>query len=293
MIELEQYVVIYHENFSPIFYLIRCTLRSDIRAVGQSPSPENRAWIQDRRESLQRRIEVFHQQALQFIHGDVASVSLSLSRRVPGAVEFDLEDSDDEGFFLDEQAEWEDEGDLEIPIEQVRIQLPSSFAESERVQMGLVQVAEVEAELREGQANDALEALRAGLAEKSLRFRTEVRPAKSHRTMTRAWDSIHKADKQIQGAVQYYQIARNALEGLGVSSELLDRYQEIQKKDLKMSGDIVEENRVGQRSSKLPWFWRLDRKWDKDRGEFLRECECLFFWLYLETGSTLLFKFTE
>jgi len=39
-----------------------------------------------------------------------------------------------------------------------------------------------------------------------------------------------------------------------------------------MSRDVVEENRVGQRSSELPWFWRLDRKLDKDRGEFVKEC---------------------
>lgn len=39
----------------------------------------------------------------------------------------------------------------------------------------------MEYELREGQANDSLERLRESLAEKSLRFRTEVRPAKSQK----------------------------------------------------------------------------------------------------------------
>jgi len=106
-----------------------------------------------------------------------------------------------------------------------------------------------------------------------LRFWTEVKPAKSQKTMARAWDSIHRADKQIRGAVQCYYLARGALEGLGVSGDLLSRYQEIQKKDLKMSRDVIEENRVGQQSSELPWFWRLDREWDKDRGEFIKECE--------------------
>ena len=38
--------------------------------------------------------------------------------------------------------------------------------------------------------------------------------------MTKAWDSIHRADKQIKGAVQCYHLAQNALEGLGVSDEL-------------------------------------------------------------------------
>lgn len=73
-----------------------------------------------------------------------------------------------------------------------------------------------------------------------------------------------------------YRLAQRALEGLGASTELLSQYQEIEKKDLKMSRDVVEENRVGQRSSELPWFWRLDRKWDIDRGEFLKECRCYY-----------------
>jgi hypothetical protein len=203
----------------------------------------------------------------------VASATHYSSNKALEVAELNLEESDEETFFLDSGSEW-DEGDVETPVEQVRLWLPSTFVRSERVQMGLGRVAEVEVELREGQANDALEALRAGLAEKSLRFRTEVKPAKSQKTMARAWDSIHRADKHIRGAVQCYCLARSALEGLGVSSDLLSRYQEIQKKDLKMSRDVIEENRVGQRSSELPWFWRLDREWDKDRGEFIKECEC-------------------
>jgi hypothetical protein len=117
------------------------------------------------------------------------------SAKPPEATGLDLEESDEETFFLDATSEWEEEEDVETMVEQAAIWLPSSFTKSERVQMGLEQVAEVKAELQEGQANDALEALWAGLAEKSLRFRTEVKPAKSQRTMTRAWDSIHKADK--------------------------------------------------------------------------------------------------
>jgi hypothetical protein len=273
VIELEQYVVAGFKGFHSSYYVFRHTLRSDIRTLGRDLSSEDQARIQSHRESLQTKLEAFHQQALRYFKSDISSIMPSLANRTPEAIGVDLEESDEEAFFDDTESDWEEE-DVEIPTERVRLLLPSSFTKSERIQMGLGQVAEVEAELREGQANDALEALRAGLAEKSLRFRTEVKPAKSQKTMTRAWDSIHRADKQIRGAVQCYCLARSALEELGASKELLKRYQEIQKKDLKMSRDVVEENRVGQRSSELPWFWRLDRKWDKDRGEFLKECKC-------------------
>ena len=273
LIELEQYVFITFSVFNLPSYVLRYTLRSDIRKLGQHPSSKDQVWIQEKRESLQTKIEAFHHQAQRFIPSDVASATHYSSNKALEVAELNLEESDEETFFLDSGSEW-DEGDVETPVEQVRLWLPSTFVRSERVQMGLGRVAEVEVELREGQANDALEALRAGLAEKSLRFRTEVKPAKSQKTMAWAWDSIHRADKHIRGAVQCYRLARSALEGLGVSSDLLSRYQEIQKKDLKMSRDVIEENRVGQRSSELPWFWRLDREWDKDRGEFIKECEC-------------------
>ena len=274
LIELEQYVVVGSRGFSSPFCVFRYTLVADIRALGRNQSHEDHVQVRDRRASLQTKIEAFNQQALQYVKSDVTPI-LHSSNRAPEVTETDLEESDEDTFFLDAESEWEEEeGDVDIPAEQVRLWLPSSFTKSERIQMDLGQAAKVEAELREGQANDALEALRAGLAEKSLRFRTEVKPARGQKTMTRAWDSIHRADKQIRGAVRYYRLAKSALVRLGASSGLLSRYQEIQKKDLKMSRDIVEENRVGQRSSELPWFWRLDSKWDKDRGVFLKECKC-------------------
>jgi len=56
-----------------------------------------------------------------------------------------------------------------------------------------------------------------------------------------------------------YKTARPAIGELGGAADL-KRFKEIQKSDLKMSGDVVEENRVGQMSSILSWIWRLDRK---------------------------------
>jgi hypothetical protein len=292
LIEWEQYVIDSHMCPSLSFNVSRYTLRLEIRALGQKPSSADRTHIEDRKGSLQTKIEAFHQQALRFASFGVASIIHS-SSRASAVLELDLEDSDEETFFFEGEVEWEeDDDDTEVPVENIKLWLPSSFTASERIKMGLGQIAKVEAELREGQANDALEALRDGLAEKSLRFRTEVKPAKSQKTMTRAWDSIHRADKQIRSAVLCYRIARNALKELGVADKVLQQYQEIDKKDLKMSRDIVEENRVGQRSSELPWFWRLDNKWDKDRGEFLKECKYYCLLSCVNIGVTIVFQST-
>ena len=69
-----------------------------------------------------------------------------------------------------------------------------------------------------------------------------------------------------------YRRARQAIGELGGAASL-KRFQEINKSDLKMSGDIIEEDRVGQRSSVLPWFWRLDEKAKEHCGNCEKECE--------------------
>lgn len=238
-----------------------------MRISGRNPSLDEKEELRERRETLQKKVNAFQQQGIRFVPLD------AITALAPSQAASDSGESDEEGFFLDSELEWEEDEEVEVSVERVRLGLPSSFSMVERTQMGLGRLGEIEIQLREGQANDALEALRAGLAEKSLRFRTEVKPAKGQKTATRAWDSIHRADKQIRIAVRSYRLARSAMEELGAGRHLLNQYQEIKKKDLKMSRDIVEENRVGQRSSELAWFWRLDRKWDTNRGQFLKECE--------------------
>ena len=81
------------------------------------------------------------------------------------------------------------------------------------------------------------------------------------------WDSVHRVNDQIKKTVVTYRTARQAIGELGGAADL-KRFQEIKKSDLKMSGDVVEEKRVGQRSSILLWFWRLDRKAKEFCGDY-------------------------
>ena len=184
---------------------------------------------------------------------------------------FAEEDGDGDWLAADIEEVVEDE-EPEVTPERVVLYLPSHFTPQQRNEYGLQDLGKMEHDLRIGQANDSLERLRECLAEKSLRFRKEVRPAKSQKKMTRAWDLVHRVDDQIRQAVVTYRIARQAIGDLGGAADL-KRFQEISKSDLKMSGDVVEENRVGQRSSVLPWFWRLDRKNREGCSSYEKECK--------------------
>lgn len=160
LIELDQYVPMHLFGFIHSFTkLHRHALRSDIRAMGSKPSLEDRTKIQERQDSLQGRVEAFHQQALRFMNLEVLPSKPALQNTLEDIGQ-DLEETDDEDFFLELEPAWEDEDeDPEVSVEHMVIPLPSSFTTSKRAQMGLGRVAAVEAELREGQANDALEAL--------------------------------------------------------------------------------------------------------------------------------------
>jgi hypothetical protein len=136
------------------------------------------------------------------------------------------------------------------------------------------EIAKVEAELRKGQINDSLDGLHLALGEKSLCFRAEVRNADSQRTTNRAWDNIHKFDADARRHRNIYNHTRNALKRLPVEPEYLDTLQDITEDDMKMSGDITEEHRFGQRSDTLAWFWRQDGQPESDGDSSPRMQEC-------------------
>jgi hypothetical protein len=69
------------------------------------------------------------------------------------------------------------------------------------------------------------------------------------------------------------------LRRLSVDSEYAESLQDITKEDMKMAGDVMEENRIGQRSSTLAWFWRLGADSalkEVDANPRLKECEQLY-----------------
>jgi hypothetical protein len=151
----------------------------------------------------------------------------------------------------------------------------SALAPGKIDRLHLQAVAALESVLRKGQINDSLEGLRLALGQKSLCFRTDVRNADSQHTTLCAWDNIHKYDAEARIHRKTYQHARSALERLSTDPEFLATLQNITEDDIKVSGDITEENRFGQRSDTLPWFWHLGTNpaSDDESSPQMQECE--------------------
>jgi hypothetical protein len=174
---------------------------------------------------------------------------------------------------LEEELAFEDEDDedmLAVLPEDVILPLPSNII-SEKLKPSLQHISSVERELRKGQANDALEGLRIGLANKSLLLLTNVNLSTSTKQSTKAWAGVRNAQSQILSHAHGYQRAWQALQQIGTPEDMVF-YQKLDQKDLVVVKDITKAKRYGQGSDKLAWFWHIQVSEDALTGKWMEEC---------------------
>jgi hypothetical protein len=133
-----------------------------------------------------------------------------------------------------------------------------------------------ELDLRKGQANDALCALRLLLAQKSVSFRTKVRPGRSQAKKIQAWKTVGHIEDAVRDQVRIYSTARKAMIQLGASADLLEKYQRLLSEHLKVSTEMIDPSVHGNKHARLPWFWTLDMNEDTTEKAFVEECKCGF-----------------
>ena len=273
----------------------RDSLRRDARKLSKKTTVIERTGIEDRRRQLEGRIKAFHRKA------DTLMDIEDLEDLPP--LDVDVEDGEREvleewagvdpsSVVEDEDVVEEDEvsstassheenigsdveSDEEDPVaypEKMALSLPSRLGRDYISRHGLETLGKQEIELRVGQANDSLAALRVELGHKSLLFRSKVRYSKNQKGKTRAWKEVAQSAGRVMKHVASYQRAQRALGRLGADEGILEQYQDIKKDDLKISSDMVEENRIGQRNHTLAWFWRLGPQTDAEGDSWMQEC---------------------
>lgn len=166
----------------------------------------------------------------------------------------------DEEDFGEGDEDWEgvdSDGEEEISPELMGICMPSSIGSVKLAELGLTDLQKEEMELRKGQANDCLEKLRTNLGHKAMLYRQNIRSSNSTRDGTRAQREIKKVVIQINKQVRSYHRARQAILELDPDASIRRKYQEVQPKDLAVSKEVTEENRFGQGTSKMAWFWLM------------------------------------
>jgi hypothetical protein len=178
---------------------------------------------------------------------------------------------------LSDDLESDDEaGKISSNPEKAFLPLPSQLGDHYFEDSIIAVLAAEEANLRGNQASEALQQLRLSLGLKSALLKTSVASAKSQKTKTRAWRGVKTVETNVRRHSQLYRRARQALLRLGAATSVMERFPDLKKEDLKMSSDVVEENRLGQRSDHVPWIWRVDCGSISDQDTLLQESECWF-----------------
>ncbi|KAI6028111.1 hypothetical protein EDC04DRAFT_2605846 [Pisolithus marmoratus] len=172
----------------------------------------------------------------------------------------DEEEHEDREFWDDDEGDWEaPEEEVEgLASELMSIWMPSSIGAAKLTELGLHDLLKEEREFRIGQANDCLDQLRTDLGNKAMLYQQNFRTANATREGTRTKKEIQKVVARVTKHIRSYQRARQAILRLDPEANMAEKYQEILPEDLAVSKEVTEENRFGQGTSKLAWFWVID-----------------------------------
>jgi hypothetical protein len=189
-----------------------------------------------------------------------------------GPDDFADKTSEEDGFNDDDDdTDDADAEALSMPVESMILPLPSNIV-SPQHKPGMESLILVERELRKGQANDALEGLRIGLANKSLLLLTDVNQSKSTKENTRAWAGVRNCQRQILIHSRAYERAWVALKSVGTPDDLVF-YQKLVERDLVVVKDITMAKRFGQGSESVAWIWRIGPAQGSVSEKWMEECE--------------------
>ncbi|KAG1850662.1 hypothetical protein F4604DRAFT_1499435, partial [Suillus subluteus] len=243
----------------------------DVKKLGRQPTDAQKLVIAQRCDRLQGQIDEFVRVAVTFLGDQLDEYDkLDLMTMMLDAAELDSAGSSSD------DPDWPDNEDrydtlVKFTPETLVIPLPSNIGIERCAEWGVADLVLQEISLREGQANDALHAIRVNLADKAVLFRTMVRSAKSQARSTRAWARVHSVDKILHLNAQMYSKCRSQLVHLG-ADDLLAKLRPLEKADLKATTVVADPNACGQRNSMLAWFWSIDVQGDSTSNDWMNEC---------------------
>jgi hypothetical protein len=253
----------------------RSRLRWEISKLPADPTVKQLLKVSQMRSRLGKQVKDFLEAATMFLptveEDDLRELEDELiDTPIDEAVEpEDLMDGHlEDDFCLEDEDEAEAPSDLP---ESIVLPLPSNII-CVNLSPSLKSLRSTERDLRKGQANDALEGIRIGLANKSLLLLTDVNNSRSTKQSTRAWSSVRNAQSQIIHHARTYQRAWEAIKSVGTPEDLLT-YEKLDERDLVVVKDIMNAKRYGQGSDSLAWFWRIGPSKDALTGEWMEECE--------------------
>ena len=263
----------------------RIELRFFIRRAGNKPTILQKVDIAKRRERLRVRIDAFNKMGMTILAWNPAlNENQTLLRE-----EYDMDDvlqmEDDlaSGRAPDirvvaatkaAQAQAAALAAAEA-VEHVKIALPSAMGEERLQAHGLQHLLSKEYQLRQGQANDALQGVRVSLANLSFEYGRKLQKIKKSKVKkTRAWAMVQSVGRTLHLHRQIYSYAIDAISRLGDPEKMTGRqYKPLLKEDMKANTAVADPNARGQSKAKPAWFWSSNLAGDMQDNERMVECK--------------------
>jgi hypothetical protein len=238
----------------------RLLLKAHIRRCGAWQTTEEKLDIQARRGRLLTQVTEHRQKGPAFLNIP------NLGERHDSFVE----DMDDDL--------WDDEDGAECTpepeeIESLQLLLPSTLGHQECEHRGLHRAVDLEIQLRVGQCNDALQAIRLAVGKKAFVFRNDVRNARSKKYKTKAYRKVQSTSDLLSHYAQCYRRGRKALQDLNAPEDVLEKYQRLTADHLTAKETFLDSKVKGVKHKHLAWFWTVDIGGETVDDEMLKECE--------------------
>jgi len=257
---------------------LRLAIRYQLRAHGSKITTEEVQIIDNKRNRLQGLINTFEQQADSFLlhhaHFDDASVSYL------GA--YDEYDNVDyvEGSGSDEAGQsgpsaLDGSGMESTNPEDLPILLPSSLGWNWCNTHSSQSLASKEAQLRLAQANESIHKIRLALGFKSALFRSQVRPANTQQTKTRAWNAVHSVDTTVHEHARIYSMARDTYQTIRRAYVNGLDLPQLRPQDLQVATLVLGSEQAGQRNTQQSWIWSFGQT-TENVGSWMDDCEPLY-----------------
>ena len=161
-----------------------------------------------------------------------------------------------------------------VQPEDLPILLPSSLGWEWCVSHGTQHLAIKEAQLRQAQADHSIHRIRLALGFKSALFHTQVRPANTQQTKTRAWNAVHSVDTTVQEHARVYSMARDAYRSIRQSLTEQQDLPKLHLADLHVATIVLGAEQTGQRNKQKSWIWGFGQTVERD-GTWTGDCELL------------------
>ena len=254
--------------------------------MGPHTTTKQKIQLGQQRQKLSGAMKAFQTASRKFLPADIFSVQLPIlpEANMPGV------QWDDSGEVVDEPVALmaDTTPDTSKPEHQP-MPLPSTLGFGYLKSKSLNHLAAAEMELRIGQMNDALQAIRTAIGYKSLLYRTKVRKATSYRTKLRSYDEVSVADDNVRKHVRVYLHARRAVTRLydlddsdqrKVVTDLLAQYRTIRREDLRANTTVLEAFTPGLRQAHASWIWHFEDNAAGRDNVWMNNCKWLpMYWI--------------